>query len=259
MPSPPKNSRGRSIKSVKTTFNIIEALRDQRSVRLTELAGDVGVSKTTAYHHLATLREIGYVKKHEGEYRLTLLFLHLGEQTQASNRIYQNAKSTVDELAEACDEKVQLVVEENGYAFYLYKAQGEQAVGRDFHVGQRDLLHHSAGGKAILAHLPKNRVEQIIAQRSLPSLTRHTITDREELFAALETIRERGYSLNLEEEVNGVHAIGAPILGADGEILASLSISGPMTRLPEDRLHGEMAQLVKNGVNLIEIELNTSD
>jgi DNA-binding IclR family transcriptional regulator len=217
------------------------------------------MSKSTVYHHLATLRDLGYVVKSGEEYQLSLLFLNLGKQTQEAQGIYQHARNRVDELAEKTGEKVHLMTEVGGYGLYIYQARGTEAVGRDLPVGQRDHLHHSAGGKAILAYLPSEQVDRIVDQHGLEELTENTITDRDDLHEELQTIREQGYSLNLEEEVNGVHAIGAPIFGREGELVAALSISGPTSRLPEDRLHSEVKQLVKNYVNIIEIELQTRE
>jgi DNA-binding IclR family transcriptional regulator len=249
----------RSIKSVETAFAIVESLRELESARVTELSVHLDMSKSTVYHHLATLRDLGYVVKAGDEYQLSLLFLNLGKQTQESKRIYQYARGRVDELAEKTGEKVHLMTEAGGYGIYLYQARGSEAVGRDLPIGQRDHLHHSAGGKAILAHLPSKRVDEIVEQHGLAALTENTITDRDDLRAELREIRERGYSLNLGEEVTGVHAIGAPIFGREGELVAALSISGPTSRLSEDRLHDEVNQLVQNYVNIIEIELQTGE
>lgn len=254
-----ENKGRRSIKSVETSFAIIEGLRELGSAGVTDLATHLEMSKSTVYHHLSTLRGLDYVTKCGDEYQLSLLFLNLGKQTQESTRIYQHAKERVTELAEQTGEKVHLMAEEGGYGLYIYQARGKQAVGRDLQVGQRDLLHHSSGGKAMLAHLPEERVDAIVDRHGLPALTDHTITERTALYDELETIREQGYSLNLEEEINGVHAIGAPTFDCDGELCAALSISGPTSRLPEDRLRDEIEPLIKNYVNIIEIELHTAD
>lgn len=249
----------RSIKSVETSFAVIEALRELNAARVTELASHLEMSKSTVYHHLATLEDLDYVTKSGDKYQLSLLFLNLGKQTQEAKRIYQYAKGRIDELAEKTGEKAHLMAEVGGYGIYIYQARGKQAVGRDLQVGQCDYLHHSSGGKAILAHLPEERVDEIIGRHGLVSLTENTITDRAELHDELASIREQGYSLNLEEEINGVHAIGAPVFGCDGELTAAISISGPISRLPEDRLREETSQLIQNYVNIIEIELHTGD
>jgi DNA-binding IclR family transcriptional regulator len=253
------DGKRRSIKSVETSFEIIEALQELNSARVTELASHLDMSKSTVYHHLSTLRGLDYVSKSGDEYQLSLLFLNLGKQTQDATRIYQHAKDHIDELAETTGEKAHLMTEVGGYGIYIYQARGKQAIGRDLQVGQCDYLHHSAGGKAILAHLPEERVEEIIDRRGLPSLTSHTISDRAELHDELASIRDQGYSLNLEEEVTGVHAIGAPIYGREGDLTAAISVSGPTSRLPEDYLHNEMRELIKNCVNVIEIELHTNE
>lgn len=246
----------RPVKSVETAFSIISALDGGQKMGVTELADQLDISKTTVYHHLVTLKNLGYVIKTDGKYALGIRFLNLGKKIQTSNRLYEHAQETVDEVAHESGEMAHLIVEENGYAMYLYKSRGEDAIGRMLSVGEREHLHHSAGGKSILAHLPEDRIEEIIDRYSLPRLTENTIVTRDSLYDELETIRERGYSLNLEEEMIGVRAIGSPIIGADNQVVGALSISGPKSRMSKERLEGELKEMVMNGVNIIEIELN---
>jgi IclR family acetate operon transcriptional repressor len=87
-------------------------------------------------------------------------------------------------------------------------------------------------------------------------LTENTITTEEGLFAELSEVRERGFSLNIEEEVKGINAVGIPVLSETDDALGAVSVSGPTARMQHERLTGELLNIVQDGVNVIEIEIN---
>lgn len=108
--------------------------------------------------------------------------------------------------------------------------EGDGRAGRQPYgeIGKRVPLHNIAAGKAILAHLSEERVEEIIGQHGLEEWTERTITDREALFSELETIREQEYARNDGETFEGFRAVASPILH-EGELLGSIVVSGPVT------------------------------
>ena len=246
----------RTIKSVETSFAIIESLQERENAGITELSDALGLSKTAIYHHLVSLKELGYVLQEDGRYKLSLRFLNLGKYIQINNNLYQEGKPVIDELAERSKEKAHLTIEENGRLVYLYKSESDEAVGRQFPVGERDYLHHSAAGKAILAYLPEERVNTIIDESGLPSRTKKTITDREELFEELEQVRENGFAVNNEEEIRGIKAVASPIMDDNDRVIASVSISGPVTRITGETQRN-LEEMVQNGANIIQIRLHT--
>lgn len=246
----------RLIQSVETSFAIIETLQEQEGAGITELARELDLSKTAVYHHVMSLKELGYVVRDGNAYKLSLRFLNLGKYIQINNDLYEEGKPVVDELADRSREKSHLTIEENGRLVYLYKAEAEEAVGRQFPVGERDYLHHSAAGKAILAHLPEEQTETIIEESGLPSRTENTITDGDELREELARVRENGYAINDEEEIRGIKAVAAPVMGESGAVIASVSVSGPATRL-DGQTQRELSEMVQEAANILQIRLNT--
>ncbi len=112
-------------------------------------------------------------------------------------------KEKVDELAKKTGERAQFIVEEHGERIYLYTEVGQSAVQTGAHVGKRGELYTSAGGKAILAHLPDDRRTEIVDDLAFETETSASIGSVEELSDELETIRERGYAFNVEETTRG--------------------------------------------------------
>jgi DNA-binding IclR family transcriptional regulator len=252
----------RTLKTVSRAFDIIRALEELDGAGVTELADHLDLSKSVVYNYLSTLRSEKFVVKDGEAYELSLQFLLVGEYVRYQNTLYRLGKPELDELAEKTGEFAHLATEQHGLGVNLYKVSGEKAVGSDYQVNKlqrADYLHFSATGKAILAHLPRERIEWILDRYGLPEKTASTITSRDELFEELETIREQGYSLNDEEEITGLQAIGAPVTNRHGRVLGSISVSGPVRRMKGSEYHEQLIDEVINTANVIEVNINMAE
>lgn len=249
------NLSGGTVKSAATLLSIMEGIQDLNGVRVTELADHLDVSKSTVHRHLSTLEANEYVVQEGDTYHLGLRFLGLGEYVRERNPVYTMARSIVDQLAEETEERALFMAEEHGRAIYLYRGLGAHAVRTNSKIGTRRYLHTIAGGKAMLAHLPDERVDAIIDRWGLSPETATTITDREELTTELERVRERGVAFNREECIDGLQAVGAPVLGPDGTVVGALSVSGPMHRMKGEWLEEEIPDLLLGSANELELNL----
>lgn len=237
-------STNEGIQSVKTAFTVVEALRDSDDRGITAIANELGIAKSTVYNHLTTLEECGYVIKTDDSYELGLRFLDLGYHARKGYTLYDVAKPEVDNLVSETGDRCQVMVREGTKGVYIYQTSGDQAITTDSHIGTRVNLHSTAVGKAYLAHLPDDELEELLEQIELEELTENTITDWDDLGTELEQIRDRGYALNDEERIRGMRAVGAPIQSEDGAVIGALSISGTTTRLNGERFRTELPELV---------------
>ncbi|MBX0297480.1 IclR family transcriptional regulator [Haloarcula nitratireducens] len=245
-------------KSNRTTeklLEIISALDEGGPQGVTELATHLELPKSTVHYHLQVLDETGYVVRENQRYRLGLRFLEIGENTRRRIQLYEAAKEEINQLATTTGELAILMVEEQGLGVYLYKQGGEQAMDVDAPIGRHAYLHDRAIGKAILAHLPDERVEAIIQEHGLTQTTEETISTREELFDSLERIRSEEVAYNLGEAVEGLHAVAVPILTESGDVLGGISIAGPARRLEGDRITEEIPKHLFQAKNVIELKL----
>lgn len=243
------------LKTTETSLEMVDALYELGGGRIDEIADHLDAAPSTVHRHLTTLRAHDYVTKEGDVYRLGLQFLTIGGYIQHNERGYQLAKDKVQQLALTTGERVQFITEEHGQRVYIHASVGEDAVQTDAHIGKRGPLHCSAAGKAILAALPKSRVEAIIDERGLPQVTPNTITDRETLFEELEVISTRGVAFNEQESVMGLNAAGTAIQCPDGHVLGAISISGPAQRFKGDKLSKEIPDLLLGATNEIELNL----
>jgi DNA-binding IclR family transcriptional regulator len=246
------------VKSDETLFEILEALKRLGGAGATEIADNVGIAKSTAHRHLTVLHRNEFIVKDDDQYRLGLRFLDYGGHVCAENEHYQAVKPKVRELAEETGELAQFIVEDHGLGVYVFRESGEKAVTTEARVGKRVPLHHTSAGKAILAQLPTERVDNIIARHGLPRRTDNTITDSDELYSDLEQIRERGYAFDMDEHIKGLWAIGAPIMSPDGEVLGGLSVAGPTHRMKDDEFQEEVPKLLLGLINELELNMTYS-
>jgi DNA-binding IclR family transcriptional regulator len=249
---------GQTVKSVGTAFRIIEHLDDQNGGRVTEIATALDLAKSTVHRHLETLSRTGYVVKEGDEYHIGMRFLRLGEAAKTRKRAYAMAGQKVTELATETEERAQFIVEEHGHGRYVYRETGRRAVQTDSGVGKRVEMHASSAGKVILAHLPEAKVHEILELRGLPALTDHTITDVDELFAELDAVRERGYGFNNQENIEGLRAVGVPVIGKGNQVLGALSVSGPIHRLKGEWFEKEIPDLLLGTANELELNIRYS-
>lgn len=236
------------------TFRILETLSEHDGMGVTELAEEFDLPKSTIHNHLNTLLQNEYIVKEDGTYRIGLRSLKLGAHARRRKDIYEKGKPEVDKLAQQTGELANLAVEEHGRGVYLYLTKGDQAVGLDTFAGKRFHLHCTALGKAILAHLPEERTAEIIDRHGLPERTANTITDRDELFKELATIRDQGYAYDRAERLEGLCCVAAPIKRHDGEILGAISVARPTSRMKPDRLD-EITDQLLDSANVIELNI----
>jgi len=244
------------IRTSEKTLAILEALKEHRGAGVTELADALGFTKGTVHHHLSTLAEHGYVAKRGGEYHLGMRLFEMGKFTRQQRDVYEVAQPEIDKLAEETGELANLMVEEHGYGYYLYIARGNQAIRLDTEIGTRQYLHASALGKAILAHVPEERVEEILDRHGLVQMTENTVTDRDEFWDILDEIAERGVAFDGEERAEGIRCVAAPITDKTESLIGAVSVSGPANRLKGERFRQKIPELVEETATVIGINVS---
>lgn len=244
-----------SVAATETSFEIIETLIEMDGGGTTEIANHLDMTKSTVYNHLQTLLNAEYLVKEDETYHVGLKFLRVGEYARSRHDIARVGPDEIDKLAHKTREMANLVVEEHGQGVFLYRAKGADAVHMDTHTGKRLPLHNTAFGKAILAHLPEERVEEIIETHGLSKDTDRTITDKEALYEELEAVRDRGYAFDREERLEGLRCVAAPIVNNDDTAIGATSVSGPKDRLRDERFEEEFPKLVQAAANVIEINM----
>lgn len=249
----------RTLKTVDTASAVLEGLVELDGAGVTELADHLDVSKSTAYTYLKSLEGQEFVSKRGDTYRLSYRFLLLGEYVRNDSLLYRFGRGEVDRVAEELGHYAHLVVEEYGRGVSIYEAKGESAADYEYQetkLQRPSPLHVTASGKAILSQLPEERVDEVVDEHGLERWTEHTITEDAALREELETVRERGFAYNDEEEIEGFRAVAAPVCGADGSVLGAVTVSGPTSFLDDESLRTGLPEHVTTAATNVEVSIN---
>jgi IclR family KDG regulon transcriptional repressor len=215
------------------TLDILENIKDTPlGVKLSDLARAVEMPKATVYRILSTLESRGFLDRGEdGGYRMARKLFDLQQRHPIEQTLNRVAPPKMEDLAKLCRETVNLGILDGGEVVVINTVESPQTIRMSSKVGNRRCLHTTAIGKVLLAAMPEKEMLRLIRLKGLPRLTPHTIVNRTALIAELDRVRDRGYSIdNQENELDG-RCIGAPIVGPDGRVVAALSISGPVFRM----------------------------
>ena len=237
-------AEGATVQSVDRALTILEALARAGEAGVTELAADLGVHKSTAFRLVATLEAHGLVEQTEdrGKYRLGVGLLRLAGATTSRLDVVQEARPLCRKLASDTGETVNIAVLADRSALYLDQASGSSALQTHNWVGQHIPLHATSNGKVLLCGLEPERLEALLG--ALPAYTDMTITKKSALRAELGKVRDQGYALAVDELEIGLTAAAAPIHNNHGDVIASMSVSGPTFRLGEDKIERVVKLLV---------------
>lgn len=242
------------VKAIGVSFTVVSALQQLGEAGVGELATYLETPKSTIHDHLRTLEELELVVNNDGRYRIGTKFLEFGGYARQRMKIYEVARPEIVKLAERTGEHANLMIEEHGEGVFLFKSEGTDAVQLDTYNGYRVPLQTTAMGKAILAHLPEERVRSVLDRHGMPQITDSTITSETALFEELERIREQGYARDREERVRGMRCVGAPVLN-DGTVVGAISVSGPKSRMQGQRFDTEIPNHVLRTANVIEVNM----
>ena len=223
------------VQSVERIFQLIEQLAAHPTgVSLQKLAGETGLAKSTVHRLLASLVGLGYVAQNDenGHYRLTLKMFELSSGIVDSMDIMGVAKAHLERLSQRTGEAVHLVIRDGRDIVYIYKTESGP-MRMSSRVGLRSPLYCTGVGKAILATLPGDELEDIWTHSNVQKLTDRTITDLEEL---LVEVHANGYAIDDEENEVGVRCVAVAIPGADGRAESAFSISGLAPYMTPERI-----------------------
>ncbi|OLF19265.1 IclR family transcriptional regulator [Actinophytocola xanthii] len=241
-PSSQPRSGAQAVERALSVLRCVET--DNYGVGITELAQRTGLTVSTAHRLARTLVEAGLLHQdpRTERYLLGPALVVLGRK--AEQRLgYQQALPLLEELAEVTGESINLGIRARHEVRVVLDVVSQQPLRFSQAPGSRVPMHVSAMGKCLLAH--GGDIDGEIARLGeLVAATHRTITDRDQLRAELELVRERGWALNDEERNPGVRAIAAPVIRSDGGLVAAVAIQGPTVRITDDRLP-ELAELLE--------------
>ncbi len=237
--------------AVEKSFRVLETLtRAHGSVRLSAIAAELDLQKSTVHRILAELIELGYAARDpddSGRYRPTLRMWELGTGIAADLPVKQVAGAALHELHERTGETVNLVVRDGDDALYVDKLVSPRPLRFTTRVGSRVPLALPTGGRAILAHSDDaaDVVHRIAARVDLARPLDAAATLR-----AIERVRRQGYAISGSRLP--VCSVAAPVVDRRGNPAGALAVSAPAERVDAKRREAIIAEVVATATRLSE-------
>lgn len=223
--------------SVVSAFKVLEAVARMQPVGLSELARAVELPKSTTQRCLLTLQEVGWLAPTEGSpprWQMTYRAIAVCGRAGVGRGLRDVAISTMNELQLATTETVHLCAPDGDSLVLIERLDTSHPLRAFLPLGERISLHASATGLAYLSACDPAVVDEYLAG-PLAASTPDSITDPGRLREVLAEVAARGYSTNIGGLSAGISSIGAPILDHGGTPVGAISVSGPSSRMVEER------------------------
>ncbi|HLV85929.1 MAG TPA: IclR family transcriptional regulator [Candidatus Sulfotelmatobacter sp.] len=213
----------------------IETGTARKSIASADLARALPFARTTVHRILYSLEKLGYVERDEvkSRYQLSPKFFELTGPAVHFRRLQTVSKGVMQSLLLRFGETVNLGMLEDGQVAYIDVLQSPSALRIAAMPGERNPVHCTALGKAMLAFLLPSEVESILEHHPLVRRTAKTITQKRQLLEHLASVREYAVALDMEENLNGVICAASPVFDQSGRVIAGISVSGPSSRMEQ--------------------------
>ena len=249
MAEPIKRGRGRprawddkgdqnTIKSLDRALEVLVKLGELQGATLSELSSELGESPATVYRVLTTFQGRGFVDfdDHSQMWNIGPAAFLTGSHFLRRTSLVERARPIMRDLMEATGETANLGIERDGKVLFLGQVETHATIRAFFPPGTASAMHSSGIGKALLSRMDDTRQRQVLAAGKLEQFTPHTLTDPEAMIADLRETKARGYAFDGEERNIGMRCIAAPVFNVFGEAVAGISVSGPTSRITDDRI-----------------------
>ncbi len=218
---------------------ILELLASaSKGMTLQEIKTEADISQTTTYRILNTLVRLGYLLYNTSskKYKLSRKMLILGFQSIQEHSLLEVVLPKMRELRDIVKETVCFGVMGTDKGLFLEQVLGTHPFCFVLSPGKAFDLHCSAPGKAMMAFMPEESRREYLSKMNYQIYNKNTILSEETYLQELQRVRRFGYAVDMEEEMNGVVCVGAPIFNYSNAPCGSIWISGPKDRLPEETI-----------------------
>ena len=232
-------SRTPSVSSVRRALSIIEMLAHAPSgMSVSGVSHKIGAPKSSTHTILLTLARCGFLEREHrtGNYTLGLKILTLGNLHIDKTDLRAQAQPYLHGLVERTGLTAHLAILDGNQLVYVDKIESPGMVKMNTWIGRRIDAHCTALGKALLANLPLDRLEDLYKRNALTQRTGKTISSRDALKREMQRIRFRRYAIDDEECGIGVRCVGSVVFDKEGRAAAAIGVSGTTAQIGKARL-----------------------
>lgn len=235
--------------AVSKILQVISCLAESSSpLRLCEVSEGTHMPQATVLRYLNTLIGEGYVFQDTlaGRYALTWKLCSIGEQVRRHLSLRMLSDDIVTRLSEKLSLGICVVIEQDRECMYLDCVYQPAEMGITLlRIGKQTPLHASGSGKILLSQYSDVQLDELIAEKGLPALTEHTITEKNALIRELDHVRKQGYAMDNEECETGLRCVAVPIYGYGRKVVAAISVFGALVKLNDECIQNTILPALK--------------
>jgi IclR family pca regulon transcriptional regulator len=243
------------IEALARGLDVIRAFGPNRpTMTLSEVAVATGLARPTARRMLLTLEKLGYVRAVRGSFALTPRVVELGMAYIGSIGIWDIARPHMEQLVGRTNESSSIAQLDGSDIVYVARVAVPKMITFSVTIGTRFPALQTSLGKVLLAELPPDELEQVLAQPSrsgIAPLWRPEATERDR---ALCEVRTRGWALADEHLAYGIRSIAAPLHDGMNRVIASLNVSVHAAETSIETLTGEYLPLLLQAAAAISVD-----
>jgi DNA-binding IclR family transcriptional regulator len=233
-----RQSKAAPVGVVGKVLLILDALANSSTgLQLRQIAQETGIHPSTAYRFLAHLESAGYLFRDDGgAYVVGPRLARFGAGQSFHATLRKVSRPVLHSVWRTTEETVNLAVVDGHDMLFLDVIESAHSFRTASRVGMRRPVNCTSLGKAVLAFLPRDEQEEMLSSMTFVRATKYTIPDSARLRKDLAKTRRQGFALDEQETDLGARCVAAPILDASGNVLAALSVSGPITRITPEKI-----------------------
>ena len=236
--------------STNRLLSLVEYLSEQpEPMRISDIAQGCGMNVSTVHRFLTALQARGYAVQdpENGRYSLTFKFCRIGNSIRARTDLREISLPYLHAIAQEFGDTVGLAIEYDMAVMYQETFPGPLRSGLSLNAaGGLGPLHATAAGKLFLSCYDARKLEQFLAIKGMPALTPATITSLPQLRKELLKIRVRGYASDHQESVSGAQEVAAPIKDFTNQVVAAITVRGPVSRMTEEYIQKHLPLLLES-------------
>jgi DNA-binding IclR family transcriptional regulator len=240
-----------SVSNALRVLNCFSVINPER--RVTDVARELGIGKSTASRLLQTLAGEGYVRKDPvtQKYSLGLRILTLASMLTSNLEIVREAKPILQKLVLETGESAQIAQLEGNKLIYVNQVRCKQPINIAAYTGRINPIHCTSSGRLLLAYQSEKHQQEILGEK-LEKFTVHTVTDHEKIENSLEIIKNQGFCIMKNEFIKGIISVSAPVWDYREKVIAAISVVGPASRLDDQRINYCKSRVISSASKLSE-------
>ncbi|GGE08425.1 IclR family transcriptional regulator [Marinithermofilum abyssi] len=233
----------KTVRAAERALDILLCFTQEPELSLTDVARMTELNKSTVYRLLATLEEKGFLIRDAKteKYRLGFRVWELSANLSQTDDPAVLFLPEMERLRDQVEETVSLYIRDGMERIRIQAVESTQTIRRVAPLGARMPLSVGASSKVLVAYADPAVQKMVLSDPSWPDNV-----DKDQYIRQLDEIRNRGYATSFEEREAGTSAIAAPVLDRSGNIMAALSISGPVSRFTMERMQEVIPKLLES-------------